>query len=280
MTRAAAGEKNYAAWSHGNVLQFYTGQRHTVDELYESERAVLMPAIASCASVLDVGCAAGGFYDILQALKPGIAYAGVDVVPEMIAAARARHPSVRFEVSDGATLDFTQKAFDLAFCTGVLLHNPNYEGMLRELYRVASRSCIIDLPRLVAAPYTFRLETSHMVLKRRFHDVAVGVDEQQTSVPYVLAQPQPMFEFLVEALDPKPRALVAVGYYGHPNESVVLPVKPVCFCVVYLAKGDRRTTRTKVLLDLPDDIAAQIRLRDVEYVQGGKAAIAGLIRNV
>lgn len=280
MSRTMANEKNYAAWSHDNVVKFYTGQRHRVEDLYTSERVLLVPAVTSCRSVLDVGCAAGGFYQIFQTLKPGIRYVGVDAVADMVAVARRRYPSVTFKVNEGIPLPFGQETFDLVLCTSVLHHNPNYRDMIRECYRVASRGCVIDLPRLVTAPYAFDRSTSYMVLKHRFHEGAGEIDEQQTIVPYVLENPQPMFEFLLEGLRPRPCAIAAVGYYGHPNESVVLPVKPICFCVVYLLKGDAATTRTELLLDVPEDIEAQLSLSGIERVEGGRVAIPGFIQGV
>ncbi len=278
MSRTMAAEKNYAAWSRQHVVSFYGSQRHRVDDLYDSERALLVPSVEACRSVLDIGCAAGGFCQIVQTLKPGICYVGVDASSDMVALARRRYPSATFEVNDGVPLPFGEGAFDLVLCTSVLHHNPNYRDMIRECYRVASLRCVIDLPRLVTAPYAFDRSTSYMVLKRRFHDGAGEIDEQQTIVPYVLEHPQPMFEFLLEGLRPRPRAIAAVGYYGHPNESVVLPVKPICFCVVYLLKGDAATARTRLLLDVPEDIEARLSLSGVERVEGGRATFPGFIQ--
>ncbi len=271
--------KNYPAWSEENVVQFYQRERHRLEDLYDSERALLVPALEESTSVLDVGCAAGGLYNILEKLKPGIRYTGVDVSPEMIAQARCRYPSAQFQVSDCSQPDFPEGAFDLVLSMGVLNHNPNYLEMIREHYRVSRKGCVLDLPRMVRAPYTFERSTSHIVLKGLLPNNNPAVPEAETIVPYVLCNPQPMFEFLVNQLKPRPCALAAVGYYGKPNPSAVVPVTPVCFCVIYLKKGDPQTRRTKLLLDLPKDIAAAIQLEGAESVPTGRAAIAGLIRD-
>lgn len=54
------------------------------------------------ASVLDVGCGVGHLRQYL--VEAGIAalYRGIDIVPEMVEAARALHPGVEFEVADAA----------------------------------------------------------------------------------------------------------------------------------------------------------------------------------
>lgn len=266
-------DKNYGAWAHQDILNFYTNERCSVEGLYDSERVVLEPAVRACVSVLDVGCAAGGFYPILNALRPGIRYVGVDTSAAMIETARQRYPDARFEVRDGAALGVPEAAFDLVFCTGVLLHNPNYREMIAELYRAAAVGCVIDLPRLTAMPYTFDRVSAYTVLKQRFGIQEGTLDAQQTTVPYIVAQAQPIVEFLCRGLHPKPRAVIAVGYYGDVHPAVVLPFRRACFCVVYLAKGSDEARRTRVLLDLPEDIRATISLADVELVAGGRAAV-------
>jgi ubiquinone/menaquinone biosynthesis C-methylase UbiE len=269
-------EPPYAAWSDQQVVAFYAHERHTLDNLYESERAILEPAAAGAGSVLDVGCAAGGFYPILRGLHPGIRYRGVDAVPEMVATARRRFPTVPFEVNDGKPLPYSDGAFELVLCTSVLHHNPDYQRMMQELYRVASRGCVMDLPRLVAHPYTFDRSTSYMRLAQRFGSGTMG-DQAQQAVPYVLCEARSIFEFLMGGLDPRPSALAAVGYYGEPDRSTVLPVKRVCFCVVYLAKGTAATQRTKAFLELPEEIAAQFPMDRVERLDGDRKVLRELM---
>jgi len=265
MTPAIIVRKNYPAWSHRSVVEFYARKRSRVEDLYETERSLLLPALESCGSVLDVGCAAGSFFSIIRTLKPEIRYVGVDVSPKMVTMARSLYPAARFEVSDGSRLSFQDGAFDLVLCTGVLHHNPNYEEIIREVYRVAAKGCILDLPRLVTAPYQFRLASSYQVLKEQFPGQD-GVGEDQTIVPYVLSNPQPLFEFLLRDLHPQPRAIAAVGHYGSPSESAVVPVKPVCFCVVYVGKGHPGRKRAKIWLDLPDDVMRELDLKDAEHL--------------
>jgi hypothetical protein len=293
--------KNYPAWSDEAVVRHYTTGRQAVDDLYDSERALLMPAVERCESVLDVGCAAGGFYRILQALKPGIRYTGLDTSAEMIETARRRYPEGRFAVSEGGS-SYPDGAFDLVLCTGVLLHNPDYRPMLQSLYRTARRGCVIDLPRLVRQPCTVNLSTSYMILQRRFDGRVQGSrlkvqgkvlasnleprtsnpddEASDTMAPYVLCQARSMFDFLLRGHQPRPAAVIAVGYDGQPDASAILPVRPVCYCVVYLAKGTPQTQRTRVLLDLPGDLTASLDLSGAERVLGGREAIPALIQEM
>lgn len=52
------------------------------------------------ASVLDLGCGTGAFYPHLVARFPSIRYTGLDVLPEMAAAARRQHPGATFVAGD------------------------------------------------------------------------------------------------------------------------------------------------------------------------------------
>ncbi len=60
--------------------------------------------------VLDVGCGLGALWPFLQGFASGVVYTGIDICPDMIAAARTCHPDATFEVHD-----ITEKPFDGTF---------------------------------------------------------------------------------------------------------------------------------------------------------------------
>lgn len=62
------------------------------------------------ASVLDVGCGKGGLYQYLNNSSSGLAYTGIDISENAVAAAAKRFPQARFR-----QLDFDQQAFDKKF---------------------------------------------------------------------------------------------------------------------------------------------------------------------
>lgn len=66
--------------------------------------------------VLDLGCGTGDLTGRLAALAPWVL--GVDASPEMIDAARAKYPALRFAVMDAANLPFAG-AFDVVFSNAV-----------------------------------------------------------------------------------------------------------------------------------------------------------------
>jgi SAM-dependent methyltransferase len=92
-------------------------------------------------TVLDVGCAAGHYYNGLRRLDPDIRYSGVDATAAYIDFAKshfATNPNVQFQVGDifGLPQEFTGR-FDIVFCCNVMLHLPSHDAPLRNLVRAA-----------------------------------------------------------------------------------------------------------------------------------------------
>ena len=258
-------DKNYAAWSLKNAVEFYKHHRNTVDQLYESEKAFLPDVIKKVRSVLDVGCGAGGFSKIMKTLQPNVYYVGIDVAPKMIDAARILYPGTKFEVADGNKINYPDNSFDLVFCTGVIHHNPNYKEMIDEMYRVSRKYCIFDLPRLVPVDYKFDATESYMTLKERFEGELGDVSKEATRVPYFIINAKTIFDYLLNELVPKPKKLFAVGYYGRTNPSVTMPFEEICFCVVFIEKGSDGS-KTRFGVDLPEDITNLLQYDNVELV--------------
>lgn len=72
-------------------------------------------------SLLDVGCGQGDLYAYLRrrGYEAG-SYTGIDVLPEMVAAARARHPGGRFLLADLLSPETPAGPFDYVVCSGAL----------------------------------------------------------------------------------------------------------------------------------------------------------------
>ena len=70
-------------------------------------------------SLLDVGCGLGALWEFLRQRGLDVEYTGVDIVAEMVRAAQARHPDVRFVHADiFAENPFAPGRFHVAFVSG------------------------------------------------------------------------------------------------------------------------------------------------------------------
>ena len=137
--------ENAKAWSQPSAIDYYSKHRHEVSDLYPSERVFLPRVLFPGIKVLDVGCASGGFFNIMRALEPTIDYTGIDIAEPAVDLARRTYQEARFEVADGVTIPFDDGTFDLVHCTSVLVIEPRYQEVWKEMYRVTSRFVLADM---------------------------------------------------------------------------------------------------------------------------------------
>jgi 2-polyprenyl-3-methyl-5-hydroxy-6-metoxy-1,4-benzoquinol methylase len=104
-------------------------------------------------SILDVGTGTGRAALLLA--RGGAKVTAVDASEQMLAVARRRAAeqsvSVNFMLGDAHTLDFKDRAFDVAVSLRVLMHTPEWRQCLAELCRVAERLVIFDYPSATSA---------------------------------------------------------------------------------------------------------------------------------
>jgi SAM-dependent methyltransferase len=94
--------------------------------------------------LLEVGCGSGYYSEVFADLVAGgVSYTGIDYSEAMIARARARYPSITFEVADATRLAYPDDAFDIVFNGVSLMHIIEYQAAIREAARVAGRYCVL-----------------------------------------------------------------------------------------------------------------------------------------
>ncbi len=138
-------------WNKDDSVEQRTYKRVT-GELQEMECTKQLVELveniySSGMSVLDVGCAAGHYYNGLKRVDGSIRYHGVDATTAYIEFARKyfkNNPHATFEVGDIFDLseEYRQK-FDIVFCCNVLLHLPSLELPLKNLLKASKKYCII-----------------------------------------------------------------------------------------------------------------------------------------
>ena len=112
-------------------------------------------------SVLDVACGTG--YGSMHLANQGAAEViGVDLSWQAIEYAKMHysHPKLRFVIGDATTLALASGYFDIIVSFETLEHIKNYEGLLRETYRVLKTNGIIFIStpdRTITSPYNSRV---------------------------------------------------------------------------------------------------------------------------
>ena len=153
MTTDAFGQKppsaaatNAQAWGLSRVIAFFENRRDTTAEVYESEYVFLKRAMSDGISVLDIGCAQGGFAGVLAEHVSGFSYTGIDINSEMIGRARARFPEHTFHhvvESDLSVLNGT--TFDLVLVLGILHLHESWRDTIAAAWQHCRGTLILDL---------------------------------------------------------------------------------------------------------------------------------------
>jgi len=127
----------------GNIDRLRSPER--VQRL-EVRRAVdLCLADGQAGNVLDIGTGTGLFAEAFAVHN--LTVSGVDVNPEMLAAARSYVPNGEFQEGIAESLPYQDGSFDLVFL-GLVLHESDEQlKALKEAFRVArKRVCILEWP--------------------------------------------------------------------------------------------------------------------------------------
>ena len=191
---------------------------------------------------MDIGCASGGFFNIMRSMEPTIDYTGMDIVEPAIESARNRYPEARFMLADGFEIPFDDGTFDLVHCTSVLNNEPRYQELLPEMYRVSNRFVLTDMRLLKDLASTGNSGPFN-------YDIKFEGDSQEAIVPYVVNDADEVVNYLL-GLDPRPQALRATGYFHTVSPMARIPFSEVCMAIILIQKGDSATDKT--LLDVQD----------------------------
>ena len=137
---------NASAWGMPGVLDFFAERRGTSAEVYPSEWFFLKDRLKEGMSVLDIGCAQGGFAAVIAEHVKDFRYVGADVNPEMIARAKTRFPSHTFvHVREGDFSALGEAKFDLVIVLGILHLHETWRATLKAAWARAQGTLIFDL---------------------------------------------------------------------------------------------------------------------------------------
>jgi trans-aconitate 2-methyltransferase len=113
-------------WSAKQYVTFENERTRPVRDLLAA-----VPSVSAHA-VIDIGCGPANSTELLAARYPNAAVTGIDSSTDMIEAARARLPELRFELADiGAWSD--AGPFDVILANAVLQWVPDHETLLPKL---------------------------------------------------------------------------------------------------------------------------------------------------
>ena len=181
------------------------------------------------AKVLDVGCASGGFFNIMRSFEPHIEYTGIDLSDTAVELATERYPEAKFMVTTGFRLPFQDNDFDIVHCTSVFNNEPNYQEMLEEMYRVSNRFVLVDI----------RLSKDLGKQLKSVYNIQFNSKKIEATVPYVVNDADEVVNFILQ-LKPSPAALYGTGYFHQVAKEAETSHDDVCMAVLLIRKGVRQ----------------------------------------
>lgn len=213
---------NAAAWGLPRVLDFFAGHRDRTEEVYPSEWFFLKESLEEGMSVLDVGCAQGGFAAVIAEHVRAFSYTGLDVNQEMVRRARARFPAHAFHhVKEGDFSALGGARFDLVLVLGILHLHEGWRDTIAGAWRHTARRLILDLREWEGATIEDKAVSSMAM------DFAGGGESHaQARVPYIVVNSGEALATLL-ALAPGAAGMARYGYLHAPSATATTPARRV-----------------------------------------------------
>ena len=152
-------------YSHKSKSDYYineAGCRNRWEHLYPSVQYYLDKVDFSGESFLEVGCAAGGMYEILDAKCGNVQYTGMEISQAEVDFAKKAYPNATFCCGNFYENDFADASFDTVTAFMVVNHQERYRDFIAQLLRVARKRVIFDARIQYDYPTVVDLQTSYL----------------------------------------------------------------------------------------------------------------------
>jgi SAM-dependent methyltransferase len=220
-------------WRDTDVVQQFASKAPA--DFFRSERKFLDSIATSIDNVLDVGCAAGRFIELLKSYGVNPRYTGIDLSDVSLAPARGAYPDARFIQADALDFAFGE-TFSLVNATGVCQHEPRFEALIQRMVGWSSRYVLFDIKLARIAAHLADIERSYCGIHHRSY--------------FIVLAPGTFLTFL-RGLHSISRISI-FGYVTPLNAHTVVPegLGPIVSAGVLLEKGT--TDTPQLTLELPD----------------------------
>jgi SAM-dependent methyltransferase len=242
--------KSNIAYQTDQLARYFTSNRVTWEQFYESERAIigrLRPDRQQ--RILDIGCGCGGLGLALRDQFGVERYTGVEINPLAVETGRVMNPAA--EILCGDILELGRgvlrgKSYDVVFSLSCVDWNVRFSDML-------------------AAAWGFVAPGGSLVATFRFA-IGDGCDDMEKSYQYINCDGRLEGEraayvvlnarALIRILESfSPASIRAAGYWGSPSATAVTPFEKLCFAAFSIQKrADDDTAAPRLELDLPPDV--------------------------
>ena len=222
---------NSESWNQPNVVSFFDSHRMTTSDVYPSEWFFLKDELQEGMSILDIGCAQGGFAGMISEHLKNFSYTGVDISEEMIVKAKAKYPYHTFHIVKENDYSNVTKMYDVSIVLGILHLHESWRETIQVAWNHTKSSLILDLREISE-------ETVEDKNKSYFTMDINGKNEDYSDVlPYNLINSGEALE-IINSICTGAKKISFYGYSQDPAKTAVTPNHKI-FANVYLVQKER-----------------------------------------
>jgi 23S rRNA U2552 (ribose-2'-O)-methylase RlmE/FtsJ len=182
--------------------------------------------------VLEIGCAAGGLYEIMKNRYGNFDYTGLDISPAELKVARERYSNAKFICANFYNKKFKANSYDAVLAFLIVSHQRDYKDFISEMIRIARKKVIFDVRLRYDGTTIVDLDTSYLY----YH----GSGKRNY---YVVFNFYELFNFLHLA-EFNLKKISVYGYYTPDKTSAFVPMPKskiiaASFCLEKLPPGEK-----------------------------------------
>ena len=132
-------------WNDLEAQNFFSSEREKKEDLYLGEKFFLSKILFEHCTILDIGCAQGGFYKILKSYLKSFDYTGLDNSEEMILKAKKKYPQANFYFIKNNNFKILKKKYDIVIIYGVLHLTKEWRQILKNSKKLYKNYLLFDL---------------------------------------------------------------------------------------------------------------------------------------
>ncbi len=132
-------------WNDNEAQHFFSYERKKKKDLYLGEKFFLSKVLFENCTILDIGCAQGGFYNIIKSFLRSFSYTGIDNSEKMIEKARKNFPKANFHLIKNNNFKKLKKKYDIVIIYGVLHLTSEWRQILNNSRNLFKKFLLFDL---------------------------------------------------------------------------------------------------------------------------------------
>ena len=215
---------NFPKWDSEKIKEFYSQNRIFWDQLYNSEKEILEKAnLNENSKVLDLGCACGGLYKILNKKFKVNKYVGIDINTHCIQLANELYQDVEFIAGDISEMNDNKflNEFDFVISFGFIDCSNSFYKIFNKItnYLKPDGKLILDL-RITD-------KDDLLDINKAYQYIDYSGKKNGEKFPYNVLNIVNFIEYLENKF--KNFDCYVTGYNLAPSQNAVLDYKEICF---------------------------------------------------